>query len=91
MSKVTIYSGEYVGDQPAEEKGEVGDVEDRLSAPLVHQLAKCEGVDDGADIGGRDNPRTADFLERDRWTRISWSRKGLLTLEQSHWCCTDRE
>ena len=21
----------------------------------------------------------------------SWSRKGLLTLEQSHWCCTERE
>ena len=52
-----------MGDRPAEEKGEVGDVEDRLPAPLVHQLAKGEGVDDGADVRGRDNPRTADFLE----------------------------
>ena len=90
MSKVTIYSGEYVGDQPAEEKGEVGDVEDRLPAPLVHQLAECEGVDDGADVGGRDNPRTADFLER-KPMRIGLGEGDELTLEQSHWCSTDRE
>ena len=54
----------YVGDRPAEEKGEVGDVEDRLPAPLVHQLAKGEWVDDGANICRWDNPRASYFLEQ---------------------------
>ena len=48
---------------PAEKKGEVGDVEDWFPAPLVHQLPKCEGVDNGAHVRGRDHPWTADFLE----------------------------
>lgn len=49
-------------DKPAEKKGEVGYVEDWLPAPLVHQLAKGEGVDDCAHVGGGDHPRTADFI-----------------------------
>ena len=64
--------------RPAEKKGEVGDVEDWFPAPLVHQLAECEGVDNGAHVRGRDHPRTADFLEG-RPVRKSRkrSRKGL--------------
>ena len=36
--------------QPAEKKCEVGDVEDRFPAPLVHQLPEGERVDDGAHV-----------------------------------------
>ena len=61
---------------PAEKKGEVGYVEDWLPAPLVHQLAKGEGVDDCAHVGGGDHPRTADFLKR-KEKDVELRRKGL--------------
>ena len=73
---------------PAEKKGEVGYVEDWLPAPLVHQLAKGEGVDDCAHVGGGDHPRTADFLKR---KEEDVEEEERLTFEQSHSCWTERE
>ena len=73
---------------PAEKKGEVGYVEDWLPAPLVHQLAKGEGVDDCAHVGGGYHPRTADFLKR---KEKDVEEEKRLTFEQSHSCWTERE
>ena len=73
---------------PAEKKGEVGYVEDWLPAPLVHQLAKGEGVDDCAHVGGGDHPWTADFLKR---KDEDVEEEERLTFEQSHSCWTERE
>lgn len=74
---------------PAEKKGEVGYVEDWLPAPLVHQLAKGEGVDDCAHVGGGDHPRTADFLKKKG--EGCGAEEERLTFEQSHSCWTERE